>query len=82
MSEENDNRKPKAERRLAPVSLLCRIRLHHIWGNHWWITKVTGTIFESLNRKDSALKMTRKEAARVLRMIRRQCPNARVEDAA
>jgi hypothetical protein len=71
----------KAGRRLAPVSLLCRIRLHHIWGNHWWITKVTGSIFESLNRKEHALVMTRNETARVLRMIRRQCPNAVAEAA-
>lgn len=81
MNEEIDNRKPKAEGQSAPVSLRWCLRLHDIWGKHWWVAKVSGTTFESLNRQEHALKMTRTECARVLRMIRRQCPNARVEAA-
>lgn len=58
-----------------------RIRLHDSWGHHWWITRVTGTVFESLDHKEAALIMKRNEAERLLRMIVKQCPNAQVEPA-
>ncbi len=62
----------------AGMADMFHIRLRHIWGDHWWITKISGKMHESHYRQELARKFTQKEARRVLRIIKRQCPNAEV----